>query len=69
MYILGFETTGPICSVALLDLHEPSFVCVREHSEPMSHLKHLAMHAEELMREYGISMSLLLHSWLPSSLS
>ena len=57
MYILGVETTGPICSVALLDLDDPSFVCVREDNAPMSHLKHLTMHAEELMREYGISMS------------
>lgn len=56
MYILGFETTGPICSVALLDLDDPSFVCLREEKEPMGHLKHLAAYAEELMREYGIQM-------------
>lgn len=57
MYILAFETTGPICSVALLDLENRERVFVVNGKEPMSHLKRLTANAKTLMDEFGIGMN------------
>ena len=57
MYILGFETTGPICSVALLDLDNPNRVFVMNGNEPMSHLKSLTDNARKLMADCGVSVN------------
>ena len=56
MYILGFETTGPICSVALLDLDNPNRIFVMNGNEPMSHLKSLTDNARMLMADCGIDI-------------
>lgn len=50
MYILGFETTGNIGTVALLNM-ESGEIRLKESAEPMSHLKNMAPLAEELIRE------------------
>ncbi len=52
MYILAFETTGPVGSAALID--EEGRVSLRSTSEPMSHLRELAHMSQELFREAGI---------------
>ena len=57
MYILAFETTGPICSVALIDLENKERVFVVNGKEPMSHLKSLTVNAKTLMDEFGIGMN------------
>lgn len=56
MYILGFETTGPICSVALLDLDNPNRIFIVNGKEPMSHLKDLTRYAKILMEDEGVAM-------------
>ncbi|MBO4235261.1 MAG: tRNA (adenosine(37)-N6)-threonylcarbamoyltransferase complex dimerization subunit type 1 TsaB [Firmicutes bacterium] len=56
MYILGFETTGPICSVALLDLDNPSRLFMLNGNEPMSHLKSLTDNARRLMADSGVDV-------------
>ena len=64
MYILGFETTGPIGSVAIIDLDKVSpdgylmgddAICMKTTDEPMSHLKNVMSLAKELLEEKGIS--------------
>lgn len=55
MYILAFETTGPICSVALIDLEDRSKVYVSNDAAPMSHLKNLTEMAKGLMEKEGVS--------------
>lgn len=52
MYILAFETTGPVGSAALAD--GEGRLLLRCTTEPMSHLKRLAEMAGELMEEAGI---------------
>ena len=56
MYILAFETTGPICSVALLDLENDGRVFMLNGDEPMSHLRDLTANARKLMEDNGIKM-------------
>ena len=60
MYILGFETTGPIGSVAIIDLNKcdeagkpvnSDAIRMKITDEPMSHLKYTAKLAEELIEE------------------
>lgn len=53
MYILGFETTGPIGSVALINI-ETGEILSSSTREPMSHLKNTASMAEALFRDAGI---------------
>ena len=48
MYILGFETTGPLGSVGIINLGTGE-IEMRVTSEPMSHLKNVAALAEELL--------------------
>ena len=56
MYILGFETTGPICSVALMDLENRENIHMINGNEPMSHLKDLTKNARRLMDENKIKV-------------
>ena len=54
MKILAIETTGPFCSVALID--EKGNISVKESSEKLNHLKTLMPMAEELLKENSINM-------------
>ena len=62
MYILGFETTGPIGSVAIIDLEKVSpdgylmaddAIMMLKTDEPMSHLKNTAKLAGDLLSHVG----------------
>ncbi len=64
MYILAFETTGPIGSVAIIDLEKVTpdgvlmgedAICMKATDEPMSHLKNVMSLAKELLKEKGLS--------------
>lgn len=64
MYILGFETTGPIGSVAIIDLSKCSptgeplcddAIVMKTTDEPMSHLKNTAKLAHELLEEIRVN--------------
>ncbi len=55
MYILSFETTGNICSAALID--ENSNIIMRTSDERMSHLRELMAMSESIIAEAGISKS------------
>ncbi|MDD5923071.1 MAG: tRNA (adenosine(37)-N6)-threonylcarbamoyltransferase complex dimerization subunit type 1 TsaB [Eubacteriales bacterium] len=52
MFLLVFDTTGPVGSAALID--EEGRVTVRETREPMAHLKMLMPLTAELLRDRGI---------------
>ena len=52
MYLLGFETTGPVGSAALID--GTGQVFIKTTTESMSHLKEVGALAGELMRDRGI---------------
>ena len=63
MHILGFETTGPIGSVAIIDLNKCTSdgqlesshaIKMKLTNEPMSHLKFTADLAKELLNEIGM---------------
>lgn len=54
MKILAIETTGPFCSVALID--EKGNISVKESGEKLNHLKTLMPMAEELLKENSINM-------------
>lgn len=59
MYILNFETTGILGSVALID--ENGRVWEATSSERMSHLRELVNLAEKVIEEAGISKSEITH--------
>lgn len=57
MYILAIETTGPICSVALLEKNK--ILGIRNTSEQKNHLRDLMPLVKELLSSCGIEKSQL----------
>lgn len=56
MFILGFETTGPVCSASLIDLEDESRVFLLNEKGPMKHLMTLAENAKRLMEDAQVEM-------------
>ncbi len=51
MYFLGIETTGPVGSVALLDVDGESGFVLKKTAEPMGHLRNLMGMIDEMLAE------------------
>lgn len=64
MYILAIETTGPLCSVALVseDENKKSIILAEETStEAMNHLQELIPLTQKLFQKAGVEKSALTH--------